>query len=136
MSALATTEARLRVVDEMDVARGAEIKRRRLALGIKSLRVFSEETGIDREALGKAEEGTASIGTYERAEAWLTRQEEENGLDDEPTTSAAVRVTLHDVYGIGEVIFDGATSPDEMAAYVRALMAEVRPGSGGRNEGD
>lgn len=108
-----------------DETRGHSIKTRRLALGIKSVREFAEASGIDREALGKAEKGTGSDGTLDRAEAWLDRFEEEAGHDapsDEP-----LRFTFHDVYGIGELIVEGPVDrPDELVEAVGKLLAEIR----------
>lgn len=110
-----------------EIARGAEIKRRREELGIANLRQFHLATGRDRDTLARVEAGTASETTMDWVEQWLDRREA--GGRVEPAAPGPVRVTLHDVYGVGEVIFDGAASPDEMAAYVRALMNELRRGS-------
>lgn len=108
-----------------DETRGHELKARRLALGIKSVREFADASGIDREALGKAERGQGSTGTYDRAEAWLERMEEETG-HDEPA-SEPLRFTFHDVYGIGELIVEGPVDrPDELVASITKLLAEIR----------
>lgn len=113
-------------VNVSDETRGQDIKSRRLALGIKSVREFAEASGIDREALGKAERGQASSGTYDRAEAWLAGMEEETG-HDEPVTAAPIRLTFHDVFGVGEIIAEGpADKPDELIAAVSKLLAELR----------
>lgn len=105
--------------------RGHDIKTRRLALGIKSVREFADASGIDREALGKAERGQGSSGTYDRAEAWLAGMEEETG-HDEPTAEP-IRFTFHDVYGIGELIVEGPVDhPDELVASITKLLAEIR----------
>lgn len=109
-----------------DETRGQDLKRRRLALGIKSVREFADASGIDREALGKAERGQGSAGTYERAEAWLTAFEEKTGHDEAPTEP--LRFTFHDVYGIGELIVEGPVDhPDEIVAAVAKLLADIRP---------
>src|SRR5690606_34807205 len=105
--------------------RGQAIKRRRLALGLTSVRKFAEATGIDRAALTRAEDGEGSEATYDRAEAWLSRMEEETGHDGAP--SEPLKVTLHDVYGIGEIIVEGpADHPDELVAAVAKLLAEIQ----------
>lgn len=112
------------------LARGTDIKRRRLALGLDSVSQFAEATGADRETIGRIEDGTASKGTYERIEAWLDRMEARGPAPEgEPR---AVRVALHGVYGIEnvEVIFDAAASPDEMAARIRAIMSALKPSTG------
>lgn len=109
-----------------DTSRGEALKRRRLALGIKSLREFAEGTGIDRGALAKAEQGVASDGTYERAEAWLTRQEVENGHDDEPA-AGGTEVTLRGVYGIDELIYKSPSQdPDIVAEAVSKLLEQLK----------
>lgn len=110
-----------------DETRGHALKARRLALGIKSVREFAEASGIDREALGKAERGQGSPSTVDRAEAWLSRMEEETG-HDEPTAEP-LRFTFHDVYGIGELIVEGPVDrPDELVASIAKLLAEIRDG--------
>lgn len=107
-----------------DETRGEAIKRRRLAMGIKSVREFSEATGVDRGALSKAEAGQASEGTYERVESWLDRMEHETG-HDEP--SGPLRFTLHDVFGVGEIIVEGPSDrPDELVQAVAKLLAEIQ----------
>jgi len=112
-----------------DETRGHTIKERRLALGIKSVREFSEASGIDREALSKAERGQGSSGTYDRAEAWLGRMEEETG-HDEPSTQP-LRFTFHDVYGIGELIVEGPIDhPAELIEAAKQLLSEFRSKSG------
>lgn len=110
-----------------DETRGHSIKRRRLALGIKSLREFSEASGISRDALTPAEKGQGSDATYERAEAWLDRMEDEVTSDDDTLAAAPIRLTFHDVYGIGEIIAEGPSDkPDELIAAVTKLLAEIR----------
>lgn len=105
--------------------RGQELKARRLALGIKSVREFAEASGIDRGALSKAEAGQASPATYDRAEAWLRGMEEETG-HDEPS-SEPLRFTFRDVYGVGEIIAEGPVDrPDELIAAVAKMLAEIR----------
>jgi transcriptional regulator with XRE-family HTH domain len=64
--------------------RGQEIKRRRLAVGIKSLREFAEATGVSRNAITAAEDGHGSKATYERLEAWLDGFDVETGNDEPP----------------------------------------------------
>lgn len=112
-----------------DETRGHGLKARRLALGIKSVREFAEASGIDREALGKAERGQGSAGTYDRAEAWLDRMEEETGHDEPPREP--LRFTFHDVFGIGEIIAEGPVDrPDELIESITKLFAEIRGNKG------
>ena len=122
MPATTTDTAHLRVMS--DEERGAEIKRRRLALGIDSIHKFAEATERDRQTLTRVEEGTSTKQTYEWVEHWLDRIEEETG-SDAPAASSPLRVTFHDLYGIGEVIIE-AGNPDEAAEAVARLLAEVR----------
>lgn len=108
-----------------DETRGHTIKERRLALGIKSVREFATASGIDREALSNAEKGQGSSGTYDRAESWLSRMEEETGHDEH--TPEPLRFTFHDVYGIGELIVEGPVDhPDELVASITKLLSEIR----------
>lgn len=104
--------------------RGAAIKRRRLALGIKSVNEFAKATGIDRGAVTRAEAGTASEGTLDRLEAWLDDFEKETG-EDEP--GEPLRITMRGVYGIEEIVVEGPVDhPDELVASVARLMDELR----------
>lgn len=108
-----------------DETRGHSIKARRLALGIKSIREFKEATGISREALTAIEKGEGSDASMDRAEAWLDRMEEETGHD--APSSDPIRLTFHDVYGIGEIIAEGPSdNPEALVAAVAQLLAEIR----------
>lgn len=108
-----------------DETRGHSIKARRLALGVKSLREFAEASGISREALTAAEKGQGSQATYERADAWLDRFEEETGHDE--AVAEPIRFTFHDIYGIGELIVEGPVDhPAELVEAVTKLLAEIR----------
>lgn len=111
-------------------SRGEDIQRRRLTLGIKSLREFADATGIDREALSRAEKGEASEATYSRLEVWLDRMEAEMGAD-EPEPAAPIKLTFHDVYGIGEIIVEGPVDrPDELTEAVGKILERIRSQSG------
>lgn len=110
--------------------RGEAIKRRRLALGIKSVRQFAERAGVDRQAVGRAERGeTTTPGTLERLEAWLDRFEEDTGHHD--VESGQIEVTFRNVFGIGEIIYKGAAEDfPEVQEYVERLMQQEREGRG------
>lgn len=114
--------------------RGSEIKRRRLALGISGIRPFAEATGRDRQTLTRVEAGDerVSAATLDWLEAWLDRQEEENGLAENGIGEVSpIRVTFHDVTtsSIGEIIVEGPSDqPDELVATIARLLAEVRKG--------
>lgn len=110
--------------------RGHSINRRRNFLGIKSLREFSERTGVDRQAISKAEAGVGTKQTYERLEAWLDRLEEEMGQDDgEAAPQSSVSddlVTFHMSGDFGvEVTVKGPLSP-ELESMVTRLFRELR----------
>lgn len=108
-------------------ARGVAIKRRRLALGIKSVNEFAKVTGIDRGAVTRAESGTASEGTLDRLEAWLDDIEQETGHDEPTAEPEPLRITMRGVYGIEEVVVEGPVDhPDELVASVARLIDELR----------
>lgn len=57
------------------VQRGADIRRRRLALGIPSINEFAKRTGLARDTLSKVESGVASRDSMLRVEEWLAQVE-------------------------------------------------------------
>lgn len=59
-------------------ARGAEITRRRKAMGMTFVDL-GEASGVDRSVISAAEKGDASTGTYDRLEAWFDARDAENG---------------------------------------------------------
>lgn len=108
--------------------RGHAINRRRNILGIKSLREFSERTGVDRAAISRAEQGQGTRQTYERLEGWLARVEEETGHDVELDESGGSDdlVTFHMSGDFGvEVTVKGPISP-ELEGMVTRLIRELR----------
>lgn len=108
-------------------SRGEDIKRRRLALGIDGYREFAEATGRDRETLSRAERGEASATTLDWLEAWLTREETENGMGDQPAPSEPLRAELHDVYGVGQIIVTGPVDrPDELAEAIGRIVERLQ----------
>lgn len=109
-----------------DETRGQAIKRRRLALGINSMRRFAQATGRDRETLGDAEADadTTLDSTFDWIEAWLARAEAESGLTDAGPAPSMVEVELHDVYGVGEIIARG--DPDQVADAVAKILERLR----------
>jgi len=110
-------------------SRGEDIKRRRFALGIDSIHKLHKATGIDRETLSRAEAGNASDATYDRLEAWLDRVEEEDG--GAPDSAGPIKLTFHDVYGIGEIIVEGPVDhPDELTEAVGKILERIRSQSG------
>lgn len=110
------------------VERGQAIRRRRLALGFKSLREFSEATGLSREAVSKAEEGTASPGTYQRLEAWLDAYEHENGEEGQQSTMEQVIVVV-DGERVEVTVNGPVRDPDALEAYVARIVRSIRTSS-------
>lgn len=130
-------------------ARGAAIKRRRLAAGIPTVNAWSEllrqpapgrkAMSMDRTTIGKAEAGESSPGSIERLEAWLdaweheiSSEREEMGADE--ATSQEVRsseffeleITV-DAVGLHIVGKAGPDmSPDEVTRQVAELYRQVR----------
>lgn len=106
--------------------RGHAIKARRLALGIKSLREFAERTGVDRQAITRAEAGAGSESTYERLEAWLSRFEEETG-HDEPAGDDYIEYRLSGVFGVDSIVVKGPVrDAAELERSVARLVRELR----------
>jgi hypothetical protein len=111
-----------------DWERGRAINRRRLTLGIKSLREFVEASGVSRKAITAAEDGHGSKATYERLEAWLDRMEEEMGMDvpSEPPTPVIDQM---------EVVIEGRdvtvtvkapiTDPDALEEMAARIMRRI-----------
>lgn len=120
----ATTAARAAGLTAVtNESRGKAIKRRRLHHGIKSLREFSEKSGVSREALTAAENDEASDATYQRLEAWLDRFEEEVGDD----VSAAKDVDVIEFriagnFGVDVVVKGPASRLDEIERAVERLV--------------
>lgn len=113
--------------------RGKSIERRRLALGINSLREFEDalEHLVRRDTLSKVEDGTASEGTYRKVEAWLEREERENGHTAQPPADGhgPIKLTLHGVYGVDELIIEGPVEhPEALAEAVGRILEEFRKG--------
>lgn len=132
----ALTSARLTPVtdsEEPTTVRGAEIKRRRLAHGIKSVRVFAEQTGVDRQAISKAEAGSGTPGTLERLEAWLDKFDHETQSEaEEASTHQVDPGEFIEIEMIVEgdnlrIVGKGAPSNmDEVRRQIAALYRETR----------
>ena len=114
-----------------DESRGKDLERRRLALGITSHRQFeeavAEELGITRGTIARAEAGKASRNTYTALEAWLTRQEEEAGMDVPPPAPTSIKLTVHGVYGIDDLILEGPSDhPEELAEAFGMIIERLK----------
>ena len=105
-----------------DETRGHAIRARRLAHGIKSVSALAKASGVSRDAVTAAEDGTASTATYERLEAWLDRFEEESGAD-EPEDPHTVTFTVEGLYGAAKVVVSGPVeNADALRRQVEALL--------------
>lgn len=122
--------------------RGADIKRRAEALGIfggRELTRAVEAVGVpvSRPTIDKVLNGDpVAERSYKRLEHALTLLENEmgNSLDAEGEMAdvadegheevPAVRLTLHDVYGIGEIVAEGG-DPDAVVEALTKLMQQI-----------
>lgn len=105
--------------------RGAAIKRRRLALGIKSVREFAAQSGVSREAITAVESGASSASeqTYARLEAWLDGFEEETGHDD---SDELVEYRLSGDFGVSIVVKGPIGNMAELEGSAARLLREMR----------
>jgi transcriptional regulator with XRE-family HTH domain len=119
-------------------APGGRIKDRRKSLGMPANRL-AKEAEVSREHLSAVENGhkQPTAEWVRRVELAMDRyahetgQVPEDGLESEaePQESGPIRLTFHDVYGIGEIIAEGpGDKPDELVAAVTKLLAELRSG--------
>lgn len=111
-----------------EIERGREIARRRLALGIKSLREFRAATGVSRNAITAAEEGTASAGTYQRLEAWLDKYEFETGADapDAPESVEQIEFVVEGDFGVKVTVRGPITDREQLRADVAEIVRSIR----------
>ena len=111
-----------------NVARGKAIKARRLRHGIKSVRQLAIQSGVYREGITAAEEGTAGDDIYERLEAWFDRFEEETGASaTEPAAAGPRMVTLRRSQGDVDIVVEGPIDDlDALVATVERLLAFER----------
>jgi transcriptional regulator with XRE-family HTH domain len=115
------------VGDKEKELRGAAIRHRRLELGLNGYREFAEATGRDKGTLGRVERGTAAKETYESIEMWLDREEAVRDGTAVIEASEPIRVEMHGVYGIQEVIVTGPVDhPDELAEAVGLILERIR----------
>lgn len=120
-----------RVTDE---SRGAAVRARREHLGM-TVSGLAKLAGVDRGKLAKFEEGEDApterwINGVERAlESFEVEAGHEPGEGAMVKESEPIRLTFHDVYGIGEIIAEApGDKGDELVAAVVKLLAEIRAG--------
>lgn len=125
---------------------GERVRSRRTAIGM-SVSALAKEAGVDRGSLTALEAGQGVRDTTVAAvEKTLDALEREMGMDvpsvvatptapaevpeaTEHPASEPIRLTFHDVYGIGEIIAEGpGDKPDDLVAAVAKLLAEIRGG--------
>jgi hypothetical protein len=104
--------------------RGAELRRRRLANGIKSVRALQQRSGVSRDAITSAEAGTASEATYQRLEAWFTRYELANADSDAALAQVEYEVRTDD--GLRIVVRGLLTDAEELERAVARIVRDLR----------
>lgn len=126
----AVTATNLGRVDNQ--SRGAAVRARREHLGMTASGL-AKLANVDRGKLSRFEEGVDQpserwIGGVERAlDAFEAEVGVEPGEATKVTTPELIRLTLHDVFGVGEIIAEGPVDkPDELVASVAKLLAEIR----------
>jgi hypothetical protein len=103
-------------------ARGEALRRRRLACGIKSVRELQQRSGISREAITSAEAGNASAATYERLDAWFTRQEAAGAH----ASSSLVEFEVHSDAGVRVVVRGPISDAEELERSVARIIQSIR----------
>jgi transcriptional regulator with XRE-family HTH domain len=132
MSAIRT----IATVGDVSAHPGGQIKARRTAIGM-SVSALAKRAGVDRGSLAALEAGgSVRDTTLAAVDMTLGDLEHEMGMDmpssgvGAATTeveSAPIRLTFHDVFGVGEIIAEGPSDkPDELIAAVSKLLAELR----------
>ena len=107
-------------IDPDKLARGLAIQKKRLALGLSSEREFMAASGVDRTTIGRAEEGKASPGTYDRLEAFLDKLDERMSSEREE---------------MGEAVAEGAPSTFSLTVRIGALDWSAT-GSGAKEDAE
>jgi hypothetical protein len=111
-----------RSVDRVD--RGAALRQRRLDNGIKSVRALHERSGVSRDAITSAEAGRASEATYQRLEAWLSRYELANAVNDLALTQIEYEVQADE--GVRIVVRGLLADAEELERAVARLVRGIR----------
>jgi hypothetical protein len=103
--------------------RGVALRQRRLANGIKSVRALQQRCGVSRDAITGAEAGTASEATYERLEAWFTRYELANAVNE--VALAQVEYEVQAPEGVRVVVRGLLADAEELERTVARLAREL-----------
>lgn len=116
---------------------GGRIKDRRKSLGMPATRL-AKEAEVSREHLSAVENGhkQPTPEWVRRVELAMDRYARETGQEpaeaeevtpDAPPAVNPIRLTFHDVYGIGEIIAEApGDKGDELVAAVVKLLSEIR----------
>ena len=113
--------------------RGEALRRRRLALGIKSVRELHERSTVSREAITAAEAGAASAATFERLEVFLDSSEPETGgRVGEPSQ---IEFTVEGDLGVRIVVRGPVTDAETLERSVARLVRTIRE-QASRDAGD
>ena len=100
------------------------MRRRRLANGIKSVRALQERSGVSRDAITSAEAGNASEATYQRLEAWLTRYELANAVNEMALAQIEYEVQADE--GLRIVVRGLLADAEELERAVARLIQGLR----------
>lgn len=125
-----------RVVPMSNEARAQGIKNRAKNLGLfkdRQIERATERVGrkVPRASIAKVWIGEAGDGIYERLEAALDLLEEEMGAEDSGSPHL-LRFTLHNVYGVGEIIAEGPPEDrEQIVESLAQLLRDIRNEGGG-----
>jgi transcriptional regulator with XRE-family HTH domain len=111
--------------------RGDALRRRRLAHGIRSVREFSDASGVSRNAVTAAEEGRGSEGTYQRLEAWLDAFDHETGADVPAVESSAeqMEIVVEGDLGVRVTVKGPISDREALVDSVAKIMRSIRESS-------
>lgn len=107
--------------------RGQSIRRRRMALGIRSVREMAIRSGVSRGAASAAEHGEGSAGTYERLESWLASQE---GGTTDSVSLEQIEFTVEGDFGVKVTVKGPITDRSALEDSVTKIIRSIRHESG------
>lgn len=113
------------VVDTAE--RGQAIRKRRMALGIRSVSELATRSGVSRSATTAAEHGDGARGTYERLEAWLAEQERAEGSSVEPSLEQ-IEFTVEGDFGVKVTVRGPITDRAALQESVAEIIKSIRAG--------
>lgn len=107
--------------------RGQAIRRRRMALGIRSVSELAERSGVSRSATTAAEHGDGARGTYERLEAWLSELERAEGSPAEQSLEQ-IEFTVEGDFGVKVTVRGPITDRAALQESVAEIIKSIRAG--------